>query len=183
LAVALSMLTRRTFILAGIAGGVALVAAQWLRRTHDPASVPPAVVPLARLDAGAPVIIAAVVPAFLDGMLPDDPETRSAAVRETVANVAAAVARLPPAAQAELAQLFALLDAAPARIALAGVTSPWPDASRDDVAAFLERWRASRFTLLRSAYAALHQLVFAAWYGDPRSWPAIGYTGPPALSQ
>jgi hypothetical protein len=62
------------------------------------------------------------------------------------------------------------------------VTSPWAEAGRDDVAAFLDGWRTSGFTLLRSAYDALHQLVFAAWYGNPRSWPAIGYAGPPALS-
>jgi len=27
----------------------------------------------------------------------------------------------------------------------------------------------------------LHQLVFAAWYADPRAWPATGYAGPPSL--
>jgi hypothetical protein len=41
----------------------------------------------------------------------------------------------------------------------------------------------SGFMLLRSAYDALHQLVFAAWYGNPRSWPAIGYAGPPVLPE
>jgi hypothetical protein len=35
--------------------------------------------------------------------------------------------------------------------------------------------------LLRSGYAALHQLVLAAWYGNARAWPAIGYGGPPSL--
>ena len=39
----------------------------------------------------------------------------------------------------------------------------------------------SRFALLRSAYAALHQLVFAAWYANPRAWAATGYGGPPSL--
>ena len=43
------------------------------------------------------------------------------------------------------------------------------------------RWRDSRFELLRSAYAALHQLVFAAWYANPRAWFATGYAGPPSL--
>ena len=56
---------------------------------------------------------------------------------------------------------------------------PWSDAGAAEVAAFLERWRAVGFTLLRSAYDALHQIIFAAWYGNPRSWPAIGYPGPP----
>jgi hypothetical protein len=39
----------------------------------------------------------------------------------------------------------------------------------------------SGFALLRSAYDALHQIVLAAWYGNPRSWPAIGYGGPPSV--
>jgi hypothetical protein len=64
---------------------------------------------------------------------------------------------------------------------LAGVRPAWRDASDDDVAAFLERWRTNRWLLLRSAYDGLHQLVLAAWYGNPRAWPAIGYPGPPAI--
>jgi hypothetical protein len=175
------MLTRRTFITAGIAGGVALAAAHWLRRGQTAKSAPPGTASLARLDADAPAIMAAIVPALLDGALPTDPALRTGAVNDTVANVARAIAGLPPAAQKELAELFALLGFAPARIAVARVTSPWAEAGRDDVAAFLDGWRTSGFTLLRSAYDALHQLVFAAWYGNPRSWPAIGYAGPPAL--
>ncbi len=31
-------------------------------------------------------------------------------------------------------------------------------------------------------YDALHQLTFAAWYANPRTWPSIGYPGPPALA-
>ncbi len=175
------MLTRRTFILAGIAGGAALAAAHWLRgdRHALPSSLETA--SLAILDVDAPAIVAAIVPIMLDGALPTDSRQRTDRISETVANVARAVAGLPPAAQGELGQLFALLGFAPSRIALAGVASPWREADRRDVAKFLEDWRTSNFTLLRSAYDALHQLVFAAWYGNPTSWPAIGYDGPPAL--
>jgi len=180
--VLIAMLTRRTFILAGVAGGAALAAAYWFRHEREAQPVTGALVPLARLDTGAPAIIGAIVPVLLAGALPVDPVSRPVAVNETIENVARAVSGLPPAAQRELGQLFALLDFAPARIALTGVTSTWSDASERDVAAFLDRWQASRLMLLRSAYDALHQLVFAAWYGNPRSWPAIGYGGPPALA-
>jgi hypothetical protein len=77
--------------------------------------------------------------------------------------------------------LFALLAFAPTRCLVAGVWSPWPEASAESIAAFLVSWRDSRFALLRSAYEALHQIVYGAWYGNPRSWPAIGYAGPPSL--
>jgi hypothetical protein len=45
----------------------------------------------------------------------------------------------------------------------------------------LARWQASRVSLLRSAYGGLHQLLLAAWYGNPLAWQAIGYPGPPRL--
>jgi hypothetical protein len=88
---------------------------------------------------------------------------------------------LPPHLQAEVKQLLALLASWPGRRLLAGVSAPWPQASSAEVAAFLERWRFSRWVLFQQAYHALHELVLAAWYARPDSWPAIGYPGPPAL--
>jgi hypothetical protein len=175
------MTTRRTFLVAGVAGGAALAAAYWLRQTYERESA--AGSGLAALDPAAPAIVAAIVPVLLAGALPAGQRARDAAIDATVGNVARAVQGLPPAAQKELAELFSLLGLAPTRYALAGVTSPWTHARADEVAAFLERWRTSGWTLLRSAYDALHELVMAAWYGDPRAWPAIGYPGPPVLPQ
>jgi hypothetical protein len=60
-------------------------------------------------------------------------------------------------------------------------THTWSDATPDEVDAFLARLRDSRIELLRAAYDALHQLVFAAWYGNSGAWTAIGYDGPPML--
>jgi hypothetical protein len=96
------------------------------------------------------------------------------AIEETIAGLA-------PAARDEVGELCSLLDFAPTRCLVAGVWSPWSRASATSVAAFLERWRESRFVLLRSAYEALHQIVLGAWYAQPRAWPAIGYAGPPSL--
>jgi hypothetical protein len=176
------MPTRRTFLVAGIAGGATLAAAWWLRGTRDAQPASAATAALSTLDPQAPAIVAAIASVLLDGALPGDAAGRGAAVDATVANVARAVAGLPPGAQHELGQLFALLAFAPTRIALAGVSPSWREARGEDVAAMLSRFRDSRFLLLRSAYAALHQLVFAAWYGDPASWAAIGYPGPPELA-
>jgi len=177
------MITRRTFLAAGLAGSAALGIAWWLRGTREPASFATSDAPLAALDPEAPAIVAAIVPVMLDGALPTAPDARDAAVGATVANVGRAVAGLAPAAQRELAQLFALLGFAPARFVLTGIGAPWATADAQSVAGFLERWRTSRWTLLRSAYDALHQLILAAWYGDPRAWPAIGYPGPPTIAR
>jgi hypothetical protein len=51
--------------------------------------------------------------------------------------------------------------------------SPWPRASPAEVATFLESWRTSWSALLQSGYHALHELVMAAWYARPESWPAL----------
>ncbi|HEX3632601.1 MAG TPA: hypothetical protein VHZ01_08845 [Casimicrobiaceae bacterium] len=168
--------SRRTLLKAGIAGGAALVLARWLyTSTAAPQSTP--ALPGA-LDAGARGIVAAIAPVMLAGALPaSDP----ASLQEVVAGVEQAIAGLPPAVRKEIEQLFALLSFAPTRAVVAGVWSPWPDAAPASIGAFLDRWRDSRFALLRSAYGALHQLVFAAWYGNLSAWPAIGYPGPPSL--
>ena len=163
---------RRVFLTAGALGSAALVAGGWLR--YGPSR------PAGPLDDAARVVVAGFVPAFLAGALPPG-NARPQAVAETVDAVAQAIAGLPPAAQHELAQLFGLLAFAPSRVAMTGLWRDWPHASTDDVAGVLVRWQESRSTLLRSAYDALHQLILAAWYGNPRAWPATGYPGPPTL--
>ena len=166
--------SRRTFLVTGGLGVAALAAGGWLHMRSGGARAGSALGDQGR------TVIAAMVPAFLDGALPDG-ANRAVAIAETVDAVDGAVAGLPPATQAELAQLFGLLTFAPARLALAGLADDWPGASTDAVAAALGRWQHSRLTLLRSAYDGLHQLVIAAWYGNPRAWTAIGYPGPPSL--
>ena len=169
--------TRRVFIATGIVGAAVLATAGWLRPRDLPAASGHA------LDGNAMTIVAAMVPVFLAGALPVDAGSRAVAIRATVADVDAAVAGLPPSMQAELAQLFTLLGIAPARWLLAGVAKEWYTAAPAEVASAIERWRASRIVLLRSAYDALHQLILGAWYGNPRAWDAIGYPGPPNLLQ
>jgi hypothetical protein len=166
------ILSRRTFIFVGAAGAAALVVARLLPRASPPASA---------LDGDATAIMAALAPVMLAGALPSVPTERDDALRETLSGVNVAVAGLSPRQQRELDDLFALLTLAPSRWSLARMTASWQDASRDDVERFLDRLRESRIGVLRAAYDALHQLVMAAWYGNPRAWPAIGYPGPPDL--
>lgn len=174
------MLTRRQFLRVGVAGAALLVAAKLAHdrwpRTHEPATAPASARPEAR------DVFAALVPVILAGALPAEPEAAAAAREATVDRATAAIAALPPASQAELDQLFALLTFAPSRILVAGVRARWSEASTEDVSRFLDRFRSSRFSLLQSAYQALDQLVLAAWYAAPESWGAIGYPGPPKLA-
>jgi hypothetical protein len=169
--------SRRTFLAVGLFGATALGLAAWLKGPH----APPSAVPRQKLDADGEALFAAVIPVLLAGALPAQPADRRTAIAETLTGVDIAIAGLPPGAQEELAQLFALLALPPVRWSFARVNAPWPDASPDEVRRFLDRCRDSGFALPRTAYDALHQLTFAAWYGNPRSWPPIGYPGPPAL--
>jgi hypothetical protein len=165
---------RRGFLVLGVTGAAALAAAGWWQSWRRLASGSP--------DHEAFEIVRAIVPAMLAGALPRGSIERAQAIEETVAGVARAIAGLPPFTRNELSQLFALLGAAPARRLFAGVATPWPQAGVDEIGAFLDRWRDSGWALKRSAYNALHQLVIAAWYGNERSWAAIGYPGPPTLT-
>ena len=169
-------MSRRTLLKAGLAGGAALIVGRWLYIATTPQAASHRT-----LEASARTILAAIIPVLLDGALPGGADT-AAAYAETLAGVEQTIAGLPPATRDELAELFSLLDFGPTRCLVAGVWAPWPLATREAIAAFLSNWRDSRFALLRSAYGALHQLVLAAWYANPRSWPATGYAGPPALS-
>lgn len=173
------MITRRQFIKAGLAGGLALSAAGYFySRSRQEA---PATGVLRRPSFQERAIVAALVPAVLAGVLPQAGEARSEAIARTVDGVGVAIAGLSAAAQQELSELFTLLGFAPARVLLAGLWPSWEAASVDEVAAFLQGWRTSRLGLLRSAYAALHDLVLGAWYGTPDTWEAIGYPGPPEI--
>lgn len=168
-------LFRRRLIFTGAAGVAVLVAARWLQ----PAPAPSA---NAGLTADAADVMRAIAAAMLDGTLPEDATARRAAIDDTVDDVGKAIAGLPPLAREELATLFTLLALAPIRIAFANVNVGWRDADVATTNAFLVRLQTSRWSVNRIAYDALHQLTFAAWYANPRTWPSIGYPGPPALT-
>jgi hypothetical protein len=167
--------SRRKFIFAGVLGVAALAAVRyWPRATVQ--SAPPHA-----LSTDGEDILSAIVPVMLAGALPRESPALDEAVRETIEGIDRAVQGLSPQQIVELSQLFAFLAIAPVRWSLMQSSRTWRDATAHEVDGFLARLRDSRIALLRAAYDALHQLVFAAWYGNPRAWPAISYGGPPQL--
>jgi hypothetical protein len=171
------MPTRRQFLKVGLAGGAVLAAVGWFgSRPKEPRSLAGA------LDERAMGIVAALVPVVLDGVLPRGTDERRIAIRETAEAFGRAVSGLAPAVQEEIAQLFSLLGMPLTRVLLAGMLTPWDQASSADIARFLDRWRTSRFDLLRAGYQALTRLLQASWYGNSASWALLGYPGPPSLA-
>jgi hypothetical protein len=169
---------RRTFLAVGVAGAGALALAGWLRRAPTPAPGSAT----SSISAAGQDSFRAVVPVMLAGALPQEPAARAAAIARTLAALDTAVGGLPAAAQAELGQLFDLLSLLSVRVGVARIDAPWAEAAPEQVREFLDRFRGSSVQLLRAAYDALHQLTFAAWYGNPQAWGPIGYPGPPVLS-
>lgn len=175
------MPTRRQFLKTGLIGSALLATAFALHKPLDRIGKR-ALVAQVPLEGALRLVVAAVAPVMLAGALPVAGEQREAAIQRATDGVALAVSALSASAQREVAELFALLTLAPTRIAVAGVRSPWPTASEEQIRSFLDAWRTSSSDLLKSGYMALHDLIFGAWYADPMTWAAIGYPGPPAVA-
>jgi hypothetical protein len=165
--------SRRQFIQTGIAGSLLLTFSGWFNQPF--AAMP------RRLSDNEREMLTAITAVFLDGALPKNSEARQKLVARTVDGISKAVAGLSLSTQKEIGELFGLLVLTPARRVLAGIGKPWREADANEIAGFLEAWRSSRLGLLQSAYAALHDLIFGAWYAQPDSWEAIGYPGPPEV--
>ncbi len=170
------MPSRRTFIKVGIAGGMVFAAARFLDR---PGAV--AADPYQFLDARTAAVTAALVPVVLAGVLPTEAAARARAIEETTTAFDRAVAGLSPAVRKEVDELFSILRFAPARLMFTGLWHPVEESPPEEIAAFLKRWRHSRFEIQRAGYQAITQLLQAAWYGNPASWALIGYPGAPVL--
>ncbi len=153
-------------LLAVVGGGVA-----WLRPGLSNGHLTPA----------GQSVFRAVARAVLDGSLPADEAARGTALTSHLSRVDDAVAAFPAATQAELSQLLALLAAPPGRLALAGLSTAWEQATVTDIQQALQGMRTSGLDLRQQAYHALRDLTNAAFYADTQAWPLLGYPGPTAV--
>ena len=128
-------------------------------------------------DAGREVF-SSVGRAILAGILPLDAGATQIALNGMLDRIDALTLALPPHVQAELSQLLGLLATSAGRIALAGLATSWPKASVPQVQEALQSMRASDLALRQQAYAALHDIVSAAYFSDAGTWSVLGYPGP-----
>lgn len=127
-------------------------------------------------------VLRAVARGVLDGSLPAAPSAQAAALDVHVVRMQASLAALAPASQRELDELLTLLATTPGRIALAGLSSAWEQASVSEIQEALQSMRLSSLTLRRQAYQALRDLTHAAYFADPSTWVQLGYPGPLKIS-
>jgi hypothetical protein len=130
------------------------------------------------LTAGGRAIFRAVSGAVLDGALPADAAARERSLQALLARLDDTITGLAPHAQKELSTLLALLDSAPGRLGLAGLTPDWPQAGTAQVQASLQAMRMSSIGVRQQAYFALRELISATYFADPQSWILLGYPGP-----
>jgi len=81
--------------------------------------------------------------------------------------------------QVEMRQLLQLFENALAGFLLGGRVTPFTKLDPAEQDAVLDEWMTSRLVLRRTGYAALRSLVTAVYYGNPQTWPLVGYGGPP----
>ena len=117
----------------------------------------------------------------LDKTLPDPAPAKEVALAALLGRVDLLVTALPPHAQAELSQLLSILASGAGRRALAGLTTPWPNATAADVQAALQDMRLSSLAVRQQAYAALHDITAGAYFSEPTTWAQLGYPGPLAI--
>ncbi len=91
------------------------------------------------------------------------------------------LSRADPDTQHDFRQLLALFDSALAAFLLDGRPTPFTELSPDAQDRALAQWRTSRLPLRRSGFQGLSRLSLALYYSDPRSYPGVGYPGPPLL--
>lgn len=118
----------------------------------------------------------ALAAALLDGQVQS---TDTAALEQAVAQFSASASALPLGVQAELGQLLNILENPVGRRLIANLGASWEDATVEQVQSFLLAFRDHPIPALQPGYHALHDLMMAAWYSQPQTWPAMGYAGPP----
>ncbi|PLQ01914.1 hypothetical protein [Cupriavidus pauculus] len=124
----------------------------------------------------------ALLPAVAIDLQTLDAAGRGRRIDTAVKNIDGTIAAMGQNGQHELRKLLDLLASTPLRWALAGLRTPWAEATPEEVTAFLARWRGSRFATLNAGGVVLVKLASVAYFVLPYTWAASGYPGPnPAI--
>ncbi|HNI76836.1 MAG TPA: hypothetical protein PK363_09780 [Giesbergeria sp.] len=163
---------RRTLLKLGLVSGTVLALAGGAAML-----VQPGLVQRRLTDAGRALFIG-VGRAILQGTLPPDPAEQRQALEGMADRVDILAQNLPPHVVDELSQLVGLLGSSAGRVALAGLSTGWLEATPEQVMAALNDMRYSRLTLRQQAYQALHEIVGGAYFSEESTWAVVGYPGP-----
>jgi hypothetical protein len=131
-----------------------------------------------RLTVAGRELFAAVARAVLEGTLPADPQAQASAIAAHLERLDTTLSGMPPALQAEVAEMATLLAHPVGRMTLAAVAKDWPLAATAELGAALQGLRTSNIGLRQQVFHALRDLTNAAYFADASTWSALGYAGP-----
>lgn len=171
--------SRRAFLKVGAGFSAAIVCSALFPTLTGctPADTPPQA-GMAFLRPADVTLFRALLPAIASDLATADAATREARLTAAVKNIDGTIAAMDQNGRGELRKLLDLLASAPLRWAVAGVRSPWEQATPDAVRAFLARWRVSRFETLNAGGVVLVKLASVAYFVLPGTWAGSGYPGP-----
>ena len=184
------MLTRRKLFKQSAVSAITMLA---LESCYSSSEIPPAPDGLGHdfefLTPADRGILSKLTPVILAEGLPTITGQKALAIREIIVGWDIAVSGLPSLTQAEIRNLFSVLDSnfilsLTPRL-LTGVPDAWGD--NKEIDEFLNNWRFSDpQSLLTSnelcvGYMGMVELTMASWYANSRSWDFCGYAGPPDL--
>ena len=164
---------RRSFFKSGLLSGAVLVTGSSLYGCADLN-----VLDTDLIDDDVAVALAALVPVFLSGVLPEEEPQRQVKIGEVIAGMRRAMKRLPPHILKELDDLFMLLTNRLTMLAFVGKFSSLDQLTLAQATQLIEGWRSSFISLLNTAYEGLKELVFASFYGNPQNWSSMNYNKP-----
>lgn len=170
-------LTRRQLVRRGVVGTVLIAAAGaagafwWPTRRRRPRPG------LRVLDEREASILGAVA----ETMLAIEPGAPQADAVDVVGRVDAVLTRSPADVQREFSRLLRVFENGATGLATASGWTSFTAASRSSREKRLHAWQTSRVALFRTGFQAMKRFCGACYYSSPRSWPAIGYPGPPDI--
>ena len=133
------------------------------------------------LTAAGREVFYAIALGVLDKTLPEQDAAKQAALTGLLGRIDVLISALPSHAQSELSQLLSILATNAGRRVLAGLATPWLDASPVQIQAALQDMRLSSLAVRQQAYAALHDITAGAYFSEASTWPMLGYPGPLAI--
>ncbi|MCY4745499.1 hypothetical protein NYO99_11000 [Pelomonas sp. UHG3] len=134
-----------------------------------------------KLGPGARDVMRAAAQAVLSDLLPPPGAARDAALALQLDRLDAFIASLPAPTRKELSDALGLLATAAGRYALVGLSTPWGEASAQDVQQALDAMRLSTSDTKQQIYHALRDLNAVAFFNAPDNWRSVGYPGPVSI--
>jgi len=168
-------LPRRDFLKVGLGLSLAVTLAGALPGCSGGTKAPAP--DLAFLQPGDVALFSAIIPVVVLDLGTRSTAEQQQLLRQTLANIDGTCAGLDAHSRGELRKLFDLLAIGTLRYVLTGV-GRWNEASSEQLEAFLERWRASRFATLNAGGNVLVRLVAGSYYVIPATFASVGYPGP-----